>query len=227
MPFNRLSSFQAHTTSSPITTQYHQLCNSPKKIKVYPPPPSTRNRFPEPVNELHTTQLSLLDPTGARTRLFSRANPDAAKVGDILLVRFKTPSTTSSTAKNPSSAATNNPTSIVSPTNPSANESYAGVCLNLRRRGVDTGILLRNHFTRVGVEMWVKVYSPNVAGIEVVQRKEKRARRARLYYMRKPKHDRGSVQNVVTNYLRTRSLIRSGDMRGRDVNSGKRKSKKK
>lgn len=49
---------------------------------------------------------------------------------------------------------------------------------------MDTGILLRNHFTRVGVEMWVKIYSPNVAGIEVVQRKERRARRARLYYMR-------------------------------------------
>ena len=49
---------------------------------------------------------------------------------------------------------------------------------------MDTGILLRNQFTRTGVEMWVKVYSPNVAGIEVVQRTEKRARRARLYYMR-------------------------------------------
>lgn len=49
---------------------------------------------------------------------------------------------------------------------------------------MDTGVLLRNQFTRTGVEMWVKVYSPNVAGIEVVQRKERRARRARLYFMR-------------------------------------------
>ena len=32
--------------------------------------------------------------------------------------------------------------------------------------------------------MWVKVFSPNVEGIEVVQRRAKRARRARLYYMR-------------------------------------------
>lgn len=45
-------------------------------------------------------------------------------------------------------------------------------------------MLLRNQFTRTGVEMWVKVYSPNVGGIEVVQRKERRARRARLYFMR-------------------------------------------
>ena len=32
--------------------------------------------------------------------------------------------------------------------------------------------------------MWVKVYSPNVKSIELVKRAEKRARRARLYYMR-------------------------------------------
>jgi len=32
--------------------------------------------------------------------------------------------------------------------------------------------------------MWVKIYSPNVKSIEIVKRAEKRARRARLYYMR-------------------------------------------
>lgn len=36
----------------------------------------------------------------------------------------------------------------------------------------------------VGVEMWVKIYSPNVTAIEVVKRAEKRARRGKLYYMR-------------------------------------------
>jgi len=56
--------------------------------------------------------------------------------------------------------------------------------MNIRRRGVDTAILLRAQLTRIGTEMWVKVYSPTVVGIEVVQRAEKRARRARLYYMR-------------------------------------------
>ena len=112
--------------------------------------------------------------------------------------------------------------------------------------------------TRVGVELWVKVYSPNVVGIEVVQRVVKRARRARLYYMRyvrwillrvpgmapclarsrvlqcyflltvlcrKPKHDRGNIGNIVDQYLRTRSLLRSGDAKGRGANAGKKKSK--
>lgn len=73
--------------------------------------------------------------------------------------------------------------------------------------------------------MWFKIYSPNVEGIEVVQRAEKKARRARLTYMRKPKHDRGSVQNIVMEYQRNRNVIRSG---GRDdkMGGGKRKGKK-
>ena len=49
-----------------------------------------------------------------------------------------------------------------------------------------------------------------VKSIEVVKRAEKRAKRARLYHMRKEKHDRGSVERVVEEYLRQRRLVRSG-----------------
>ena len=52
------------------------------------------------------------------------------------------------------------------------------------RRGMDTGILLRNKLLMVGVEMWVKVYSPSTVGVEVVKRAERRARRGKVYYMR-------------------------------------------
>lgn len=143
------------------------------------------------------TQLSTLDPTGARAHLFSKTNRDAAKVGDILLVRQRN------------------------------GDPFAGVCLNIRRRGVDTAILLRNQLTRVGVEMWYKVFSPNVEAIEVVQRREKRARRARLYYMRKPKHDRGSVENIVRQYQRQKAMLRGGgSTRGRGANAGKKAGKK-
>ena len=37
---------------------------------------------------------------------------------------------------------------------------------------------------RTGTELWVKVFSPKVGGVEVVQRAEKKVRRARLFYMR-------------------------------------------
>ena len=125
-----------------------------KAIPTFAPPPATWSKCKDPVKAIHDAQIAVADPNGARTRLFSRDNPEAAKVGDILLVRQK------------------------------SGEPYAGVCLNIRRRGIDTSIHLRNQMTRVGVEMMYKIYSPNVTGIEVVQRKEKRARRNKLYYMR-------------------------------------------
>ncbi|KFZ09678.1 hypothetical protein V502_08576 [Pseudogymnoascus sp. VKM F-4520 (FW-2644)] len=163
-----------------------------RKLKAYPPPPSPAAKFKNPIGDLHAEQISVLDPTGARTALFSKTSPEAAKVGDILLVRQKN------------------------------GDPFAGVCINIRRRGVDTGILLRNELTRVGVEMWYKIYSPNVEGIEVVQRREKRARRARLTYMRKPKHDMGSVQNIVLAYQRSRLGARGGqDNKGKKKGKGK------
>jgi ribosomal protein L19 len=104
-------------------------------------------------------------------------------------------------------------------------DPFAGVCINIRRRGIDTGILLRNELTRVGVEMWFKIYSPNVEGVEVVQRRAKRARRARLTYMRKPKHDMGSVQSIVAAYQRTRVGARTSNANDEGKKGGKRKVK--
>ncbi|RDW95185.1 mitochondrial ribosomal protein-like protein [Coleophoma crateriformis] len=181
-------------SQTPITLPWNALNATPhvnRKIKTYPPPPSPAAKFKEPIKDLHEAQIAVLDPTGARSSLFSKSNPEAARVGDILLVRLKT------------------------------GDPFAGVCINIRRRGVDTGILLRNELTRVGVEMWFKIYSPNVEGIEVVQRAAKRARRARLTYLRKPKHDMGSVQNIVLQYQRSRSAIQGGGQNDRRGNSRK------
>jgi ribosomal protein L19 len=147
-------------------------------VPVFTPSASNiKKTCPNPVATVTASQTTLLDPTGARTRLFAKDNPECARVGDILLVRQRT------------------------------GDPFAGVCINIRRRGVDTAILLRGQLTRVGVEMWYKVYSPLVEGIEVVQRAAKRARRARLTYMRLVKHDRGSVENVVRMYLRQKAAL--------------------
>ncbi|KAH7413673.1 translation protein SH3-like domain-containing protein [Phaeosphaeria sp. MPI-PUGE-AT-0046c] len=132
---------------------------------------------PDPVAAVTASQTALLDPSNARTRLFAKDNPECARVGDVLLVRQRT------------------------------GDPFAGVCINIRRQGIDTAILLRGQLTRVGVEMWYKVYSPLVEGIEVVQRAAKRARRARLTFMRTAKHDRGSVENMVRIYLRQKAAL--------------------
>ncbi|KAF2125556.1 hypothetical protein P153DRAFT_299929 [Dothidotthia symphoricarpi CBS 119687] len=147
-------------------------------IPVFAPSaPNIKKTCPNPIAVVRASQASILDPTGARTRLFAKDNPECARVGDILLVRQRT------------------------------GDPFAGVCINIRRRGTDTAILLRGQLTRVGVEMWYKIYSPLVEGIEVVQRAAKRARRARLTYMRTVKHDKGSVENVVRMYLRQKQAL--------------------
>lgn len=128
---------------------------NPGRLKVYPCTlPSARAACKDPIAAVTAAQLSVLDPTGAKAKFFNKKNLEGAKVGDILLVRTKD------------------------------GDPVSGVCLNIRRTGVDTSILLRNNLTRVGVEIWIKVFSPNVEAIEVVQRKAKPARRAKLYYMR-------------------------------------------
>lgn len=126
-----------------------------KPLKVYPPPASSRKACKDPVDAITQSQLSALDPTGDRKALFDyRRNPRSVKPGDILRVIFKN------------------------------GDPFSGVCLSIRLRGVDTSFLLRNQLTRVGVEMSVKVFSPEVQSVEIVQRSEKRRRRARLYYLR-------------------------------------------
>ncbi|MCJ1447355.1 MAG: hypothetical protein MMC23_007866 [Stictis urceolatum] len=175
--------------------EYKDIPRAPHKIKIYPPPATAVKRCPEPLHTFNLSQISTLDPTGSRTRFLSPSNPDAARVGDVLLVRFR------------------------------SGDPFAGVCLSIRQRGPDTAVLLRNHLTRVGTEMWVKVYSPLVMGMELVQRKEIRARRARLYYMRKPKHDRGPLESLVEQYVRNKRATGRGLVGG--GGAGKKDRKKK
>ena len=150
-----------------------------RHIRAIPPPRSTAKLCPDPIAKVTQDQLATLDPTGMRTRLFAASNDKRVGPGDILLVRFKN------------------------------GDPFSGVVLAIRQRHqpIDTAVLLRNQLTRVSVEMWVKVYSPNVAGIEIVQRKATRAKRAKLYYMRQPRHDVGSVENIVRAHLRRQQSV--------------------
>jgi ribosomal protein L19 len=147
---------------------------------VYRGLPSVRSKpaTKDPLPAWQDKQLTLLDPTGARTRLFDRTKPDSAKVGDVLRVATKT------------------------------GEPFAGVCISIRRNGVDSAILLRGQMFKVGVELWYKIYSPHVVGIDIIWRRPKRARRARLFYMRKPEHDMGSVDDLVFAWKKERAALR-------------------
>lgn len=62
--------------------------------------------------------------------------------------------------------------------------------------------------------MDIKVFSPLVQSMEVAQKATRRPRRARLYYLRKPEHDMGSVQKTVDQYLRQRAMLTGGKPQG-------------
>ncbi|KAK0382614.1 ribosomal protein L19 [Colletotrichum limetticola] len=167
-------------TPSKLTNHITDGPRNKPTFAVYPPLPSIRQTtHKNPLPSLDAAQRTTLDPTGARTRLFDPARPDAAKVGDVLMVTTK------------------------------SGEPFSGVCMSIRRRGVDTGILLRGQLMKVGVEMWYKIYSPTVIGIDIVWRRPKRARRARLTYLRKPKHDMGNVDHLVFAWKKERYGTRS------------------
>ncbi|EPS37683.1 hypothetical protein H072_8561 [Dactylellina haptotyla CBS 200.50] len=169
----------------------------PERDPKKPPPKRIRVNLPlgpappkNPLALFTAAKLKKMDPKGLRARLFSRHNKDAILPGDILQVRFADSNT----------------------------EPFAGVLINIRRRGLDTAFLLRNHLTRVGVEMWYKLYSPKIAGIDLVERKARRAKRAKLYFMRQPKHDMGSVESIVSRWKKNRMLFGGGDL---DAEKGK------
>ncbi|KAK3340166.1 translation protein SH3-like domain-containing protein [Neurospora tetraspora] len=147
-------------------------------------PPLMTKPPSDPMPLLTQQQIARMDPTGARTALFSKAR-HAARVGDVLMVTHRR-----------------------------GGEPFAGVCLAIRRSGIDTAILLRNHLGKVGVEMWYKIYNKNVAGIEIIKRRAKRARRAKLMYMRQPKHDMGSVEQYVFAWKKMRKVLSSKGLTG-------------
>ncbi|KAG6886076.1 hypothetical protein C0993_004066 [Termitomyces sp. T159_Od127] len=77
------------------------------------------------------------------------------------------------------------PGSIIQLTLEHAPTTFTGVLLSIRRRGLDTSILLRNIIQRTGVEMQFFVNSPHVKDIKVLQNPPGgRMRRAKLFYLR-------------------------------------------
>ncbi|KAG6038932.1 hypothetical protein E4U41_003499 [Claviceps citrina] len=167
------------TAKATITARQRASHLKVEKFQVWPQVPSIQSTYPDPMPVLRQQQIAQLDPTGARTRLFSKDQADSAKVGDVLMVTTN------------------------------AGEPFAGAFIQIRRRGVDTAILLRGQMMKTGVEMWFKIYSPTVTGIDIIWRRPKRARRARLTFMRKPKHDMGSVDHLVSAWKKERYALRS------------------
>lgn len=96
-----------------------------------------------------------------RSELFSRTNSQGVKPGSIVLVE---------TLNGP---------------NETTSSTFMGVCIAIRRKGIDTNFTLRNIVMRVGVEQRYSLYSPLLKSIKVMQKpNEIKFRRAKLFYLR-------------------------------------------
>ena len=61
-------------------------------------------------------------------------------------------------------------------------QAFEGVCIARKNRGINSAFTVRKISYGEGVERIFPLYSPQIAGIEVVRRG--RVRRAKLYYLR-------------------------------------------
>ncbi|KAI9319280.1 50S ribosomal protein L19 [Dichotomocladium elegans] len=96
-----------------------------------------------------------------RRELFSRKNAQGVRPGSVVLVE---------TFNAPGEKTTS---------------TFMGVCVAIRRKGIDTNFTLRNIVMRVGVEQRFSLYSPLLKSVKVLQKPtELRVRRAKLFYLR-------------------------------------------
>ncbi len=61
-------------------------------------------------------------------------------------------------------------------------QAYEGVCIGRKNDGINSSFTVRKISSGEGVERVFPLYSPNIAGIDVVRRGD--VRRAKLYYLR-------------------------------------------
>jgi large subunit ribosomal protein L19 len=65
-------------------------------------------------------------------------------------------------------------------------QSFQGVCIAIRHRGISSSFTLRNHLSGEGVEYTFYPYSTQIADLQIIEQNKpkKDYRRAKLYYLR-------------------------------------------
>ncbi len=78
-------------------------------------------------------------------------------------------------------------------------QAFEGVCIARRNRGLHSSFTVRKISYGEGVERVFPLYSPNVAGIEVVRRGD--VRRAKLYYLRTRRGKSARISEKTSGYV--------------------------
>lgn len=121
------------------------------------------------ISFLHKQLLQKYDPTGKRAAL---VNPSSGlRAGDMIKVTYLDRS------------------------------SVTGQVVGIKRghENVGTNILIRNKLNRLGVEVRVPLYNPNIRNVELLQKPKKYLPRSKQYYIRNSKYDVGDVDVYLRN----------------------------
>lgn len=78
-------------------------------------------------------------------------------------------------------------------------QAFEGVCIARRNRGLNSSFTVRKISYGEGVERVFPLYSPNVAGIEVVRRGD--VRRAKLYYLRNLRGKKARISEKTDGFV--------------------------
>lgn len=129
--------------------------------------PLPRKRKGDVMIHLHKQLLEKYDPTGKRRALVD--SKTGLRAGDVIKVTYL------------------DRTSVI------------GQVLAVKRsiNSVGTNILIRNKVNRIGVEVRVPVFNPNIRNIEVIHKPQKYLPRGKHYYIRNTKHDVGDLEVLV------------------------------
>lgn len=119
------------------------------------------------VSFIHKQLLKKYDPTGKRTALVDRQK--GLRAGDIIKVTYL------------------DRTDVVGQV----------IAIKRGQNNVGTNILIRNKINRLGCEVRIPLYNPNIRNIELVHQPKKYLPRNKHFYIRNSKFDVGDVEALL------------------------------
>ncbi len=79
-------------------------------------------------------------------------------------------------------------------------QAYEGVCIGRKNKGINSSFTVRKISSGEGVERVFPLYSPSIAGIDVIRRGD--VRRAKLYYLRGRTGKRARISEKTDGFSR-------------------------
>lgn len=119
------------------------------------------------VSFLHSQLLQKYDPTGKRTALVNTST--GLRSGDIIKVTYLD----------------------------RTNVTGQIIAIKRGQNNVGTNILLRNKINKLGCEVRIPLYNPNIRNIELVHKPKKYMPRKKHFYIRNSKYDVGDVETFL------------------------------